>query len=126
MVSDPIGDMLIRIRNGYLAQKNRVQIPYSGFKEKLAQVLVREGFLKEVKKEDRDLVLKLKYFQGQPVVQGLKRVSKPGRRVYKKAREVKPAQSGLGRAIISSGQGLITDQEARKKKLGGEVICQIW
>lgn len=126
MISDPIADMLTRIRNGYLAQKRGVTVPFSGFKEKLAQVLVQEGFLKEAKKDNRDLVLRLKYSQGRAAVEGVKRISKPGRRVYKKAKDVKTIRSGLGRLVISSPQGLITGQEARKKKLGGEVVCEIW
>lgn len=126
MISDPIADLLTRIRNGYLARKTRVRVPFSAFKEKLARILAREGFLKEVRKEDRELVLKLKYHQGEPAVGGVRRVSKPGRRIYKKAREIKAVQSGLGRTVISSPQGLVTDREARKKQLGGEVICEIW
>lgn len=126
MISDPIGDMLSRVRNGYLARKRMVVVPFSGFKEKLAQILIKDGFLKEVERRERDLVLKLKYVQGQAVVQGLKRVSKPGRRIYQKAKDIKVVRSGLGRKIISSRQGLVTDQEARKKKLGGEVVCEVW
>jgi small subunit ribosomal protein S8 len=126
MVSDPIGDMLSRIRNGYLAGKRTVVVPLSGFKEKLAQILIKDGFLKGVERREQDLVLKLKYVQGQAVVQGLKRVSKPGRRIYQKAKDIKVVRSALGRKIISSPQGLVTDQEARKRKLGGEVICELW
>ena len=126
MITDPIADMLTRMRNGYLARKSRVAVPFSGFKKELGQVLVREGFLKEVHREERDLVLKLKYLQGRPVVQGVKRVSKPGRRIYRKAKEIKVVRSGLGQLIISSQQGLLTGQEARGKQLGGEVLCEIW
>lgn len=126
MISDPIADLLTRIRNGYLARKTRVRVPFSVFKEKLARILAREGFLKEVQKEDQGLVLKLKYHQGEPAVRGVKRVSKPGRRVYKKAKDIRAVQPGLGRAVISSPQGLVTDREARKKHLGGEVVCEIW
>jgi len=126
MLSDPIADMLTRIRNGYLAKKKKVIVPFSVLKERLAKILAREGFLKEVKREERELVLQLKYQGGQPAVRKIKRISKPGRRIYKKVRDLKSIQSGLGISIISSPRGLITDKEARKKHLGGEVICEVW
>lgn len=126
MVSDPIADVLTRIRNGYLAKKKKVIVPFSGLKEKLAQILVKEEFLREAKREGQELILQLKYRAGQPAVQRIRRISKPGRRIYKKAKELKSIQSGLGISIVSSPQGLMTNKEARKKRLGGEVICEVW
>jgi len=126
MLSDPIADMLTRIRNGYLAKKKKVVAPFSGICEQLAQILTREGFLKGVKKGEKELILQLKYQDGEPVIREIKRVSKPGQRIYKKAKDLKSIQSGLGIAIISSPQGLVTDKEARKKHLGGEVVCEVW
>ena len=126
MLSDPIADMLTRIRNGYLARKKKVAVPLSGFKEKLAKILVREGCLKEAKREERELILRLKYQDGEPVIREIKRISKPGQRIYKRAKDLKSIQSGFGVAIIASSQGLVTDKEARKKRLGGEVICEVW
>ncbi len=126
MISDPIADLLTRIRNGYLAKKKKVVAPYSDFKERLSQILVREGFLKNVKKEERELILRLQYQNKEPAVQAIRRISKPGRRVYKKAKDLKSTQSGLGVSIVSSPQGLITGKEARRKCLGGEVICEVW
>lgn len=126
MVSDPIADLLTRIRNGYMAKKKKVPVPYSDFKEKLSRVLVEEGFLKSVKKEGRELILRLRYQNNEPAVQAIRRISKPGRRIYKKAKDLRRIQSGLGVSIISSPQGLIIGKEARRKHLGGEVVCEVW
>lgn len=126
MITDPIADFLIRIKNGYRVGKKKVRVPFSKIKEKLAEILVRCGYLQKVKKEKDELILFLKYVDGVPVLEDLRRVSKPGCRIYKKAREIKPVQSGIGVAIISTPGGLMTDREARKRKIGGEVICEIW
>jgi small subunit ribosomal protein S8 len=130
---DPITDMLNRIRNGLAVKKEEVLVPFSKFKLKIAQILEKEGFIekveiKKVKKrgeKERKPVLKisLKYEGGEPVISGLKRISRPGQRIYLPARKIK---KDLGITIVSTSQGLMTDKEARKKKLGGEIVCQVW
>lgn len=138
MVNDPIGDTLIQIKNGYLAKKSTVIIPYSKFKHELLKLLVREGFISEVevKKETnkKTLTVDLKYKdtesasgnRGEPVLTDIVRVSKPGLRVYVKSNNIPRVLGGLRIAIISTPKGLMTDKQARKKKLGGELICKIW
>lgn len=138
MVNDPIGDTLIQIKNGYLAKKSTVIIPYSKFKHELLKLLVREGFISEVevKKETnkKTLTVNLKYKdtesasgnRGEPVLTDIVRVSKPGLRVYVKNNNIPRVLGGLRIAIISTPKGLMTDKQARKKKLGGELICKIW
>ena len=126
MVSDPIGDFLIRIKNGYLARKKKVTAPFSKIKEKLAKILVDSGYLAELKRDKNKLIVRLRYPEGKPALEEVRRISKPGCRIYKKRKEIKPVRSGFGMAIISTPKGLMTDKEARKKNLGGEVICEIW
>lgn len=129
MVSDPLGDLLTQIRNGYLVSHQEVKLPYSKLKERLAAILVQEGFLKSqtLEKENQPiLVLGLKYRGKKPAVVQVKRISKPGRRIYLPAKKIKPLLSGLGVRIISTPVGFLTDKQARRKNLGGEVICQIW
>lgn len=130
-MTDPIGDMLIRIKNGYAVHRRQIKAPYSIIKEKLAQILVREGYLKEVttegkKPQEKQLVIKLKYHRQEPALDHIERVSKPSLRIYLQAKELKPFRGGFGMRIISTPQGLMTDREAKRKKLGGEVICQLW
>lgn len=130
MISDPIGDMLTRIRNSYQARHGEVKLPFSKVKEELAKVLTEAGFLKGVRVEEgnpKQLVLDLKYREGKkPVITNLERVSKPSRHLYLRASEIKPVLSGLGAVIISTSKGLMVGQEARKKNLGGEIICRVW
>lgn len=130
MTSDPIADMLIRLKNGYLAHKNSVAVPYSKLKDRLAQILVEEGFLLEVKKDRKkikeDLILRLRYQEGKPAFEQAKRISKPGRRVYQDVAKLPGVSEGLGIAVISTPKGLMTTREARRRKLGGEVICRVW
>ena len=130
MVTDPIADMLTSIKNGYMAKKAAVVLPHSKLKESLAKVLVSAGFLADSQAEDKDgkksLVLKLKYHQKQPAITDLRRISKPSLRIYMKSTHLPRVLGGLGLAVISTPAGLMTDGEARKKKLGGEVICEIW
>lgn len=135
---DPISDMLTQIRNAVSAKKAEVVLPYSKFKENLGQLLVQEGWLlqaqavdtlevKGKKKPFRALKLGLKYNpDGTPGIAGLKRISRLGQRIYAKVSEIPRFRLGIGATIISTSQGLMTDQKARKAKLGGEVICQIW
>lgn len=129
MVNDPYGDLLTRIRNGYLAGKRRVRLPHSIAKEKLAKTLLRAGYLKKVatiKKEHKLLELTLSYQGKEPAFSHLKRVSKPGQRVYLKVKQIHSVRSGLGVVIVSTSAGLMTGREARQKSLGGEIICQVW
>lgn len=127
MVSDPIADMLARIKNAYLAGHKTVEIPCSRIKEEIGKILVKEGYLKTQKTpKPQKIVCGLKYEGGKPVMSDFKRVSKPGRRVYVGWKKIPRTLSGYGLTIVSTPKGLMTDKEARKKKLGGELICQVW
>lgn len=127
MLSDSIADMLTTIRNGYLAKKEKVTTPYSKIKEAIGKVLVKNGYLITVKKElEQKLTCELKYNQKTPAMKKIIRVSKPGRRIYVNYQQLPVVLGGLGTAIISTNQGIMTNKEAKKKQLGGEVICQIW
>ncbi|MGI5828302.1 MAG: 30S ribosomal protein S8 [Patescibacteria group bacterium] len=130
MLSDPIADMLTRIRNGYMAQKESIIVPHSKFKEEIAKVLTANRFLKEVTVEEEDkkkfLVIDLLYVNGKPAVTAVEKISKAGRRMYRGRKKLPYVLSGLGKAIISTSKGVMTAEEARKQSLGGEVICQIY
>lgn len=131
MHTDPISDMLTRIRNATAMKHETIMVPYSRTKEQLAKLLVKEGFLKDVHLKRRGvkgfLILSVEYQEdGTPSIQGLKRISKPGKRIYSGARELYPIRGGYGRAIISTPEGLLTDREARKRNLGGEIFCHVW
>ena len=129
-MTDPITDMLNQIRNAQAVAKTEVSVPLSNFKYEIAKILIQEGFINEVKKTNRrkDKILRiiLKYNDGAPAISGLRKVSKPGQRIYKKTSEIKSIKGGQGIAIVSTPQGLMTNKKARKLKLGGEVICEIW
>ena len=128
-MTDPIGDMLTRIRNGYLARKKMVKVPYSRIKEQMAEILVKEGYLAKLKvrsEKFKILELGLKYEGKKPALTSIERVSKPGLRIYSPAKKIKQVCSGLGLSILSTSAGLMTNKEARKKNLGGEIICQVW
>jgi len=130
-MTDPIADMLTRVRNAGTARFDKVDIPASRLKISLARIFKEEGFIKNYKviKDNRQGILRiyLKYSeQQQPLIQGLRRVSKPGRRVYAGHEELPKVQGGLGVAVISTPQGVITDRQARKNRVGGEVLCEIW
>lgn len=131
MMTDPIADMLTRIRNANNARHTSVDIPASNIKKEIARILLEEGYIKniDVIEDEKQGMLKieLKYAEsGQRVITGLKRISKPGLRVYVKCDDVPKVLGGLGTAIISTSKGIITDKEARKEGVGGEVICYIW
>ena len=130
MYTDPISDMLTRIRNASLARKAEVVLPYSKFKHNLASLLEKEGFLAGVKEEaaeKKNLLLQLKYSEThEPVISGIKRVSKPGQRIYLASDKLPRTNSGYGVTVVSTSKGLLTDKEARKARVGGEVVCQIW
>ena len=130
-MSDPTADMLTRIRNAQKAKFNRVDIPGSQLKTELARVLKEEGYIRNYKfikdKKQGILRLYLKYGDDKsPVILKMERVSKPSRRVYVKGRDVKPVYSGMGVAILSTSKGIMTDKQARKENVGGEVLCTIW
>jgi small subunit ribosomal protein S8 len=131
ILSDPISDMLTRIRNANMAEHDTVQIPHSKMKSEIARILKDEGYIKEYTTENIDgkatLVLFLKYMEDQkPVIQGLRRVSKPSRRHYVGADDVPRVLGGIGTAILSTSSGILCDSDARKKHVGGEVLCYIW
>jgi small subunit ribosomal protein S8 len=130
MMTDPISDMLTRIRNAAMVSKHTVELPMSKVKFALAKVLETEGYLAGVERADGlkhpMLRLALKYDSGISKIESIKRISKPGRRVYVKAQELPYVRSGHGIAIISTPNGLMTSSEARKRRLGGEVICEIY
>ncbi|MDH3345614.1 MAG: 30S ribosomal protein S8 [Kiritimatiellaceae bacterium] len=131
ILSDPISDMLTRIRNANMAAHETVQIPHSKMKSELARILKEEGYIKDYTTEKIDgkatLVLFLKYMEDQkPVIQGLRRVSRPSRRHYVGASDVPRVLGGIGTAILSTSSGILTDMNARKSHVGGEVLCYIW
>ncbi len=131
MMTDPIADMLTRIRNGVQARKASVEVPGSRLKTQIADLLKKEGFIRdyEVKQDGvrSTLVIHLKYTpSGEPVIQHIERVSKPGRRIYAPVEELRPVKRGLGTAIVSTSQGLLPDRECRKRRIGGEVLCIVW
>lgn len=127
-MQDPIADMLTRIRNGQAANKAAVTMPSSRLKLAIASVLKEEGFIEEYQTEGDvkpELTLTLKYFQGKPVVESIQRVSRPGLRIYKKKGALPKVMGGLGIAVISTSQGVMTDRAARSAGLGGEIICYV-
>ena len=131
MMTDPIADMLTRIRNGLRAKHDSVLIPSSGLKKEIARILSEEGYVGEVKLDQgdsaRNIELALKYVKGRtPVIRHLERVSKPGRRVYCGKDGVPVVLNGLGVAILSTSQGVLTDRRCRELGVGGEVICRVW
>ena len=130
-IMDPRGDMFTRIRNGQLRLLPKVEIPSSKFRLKILEVLKSEGFIVSYHIEKKDnnkvsLVVDLKYYEGTPVIKEIKRVSKPGRRVFSRADSIPRIQNGLGLAIISTNKGVMSDIEARKNNVGGEIICRVF
>lgn len=131
MMTDPIADMLIRIKNALMARHKSVIVPASKIKLEIARILKEEGYIEDyryIKEEPQPKIeILLKYDENKrPVIAGVKRVSKPGRRIYRGYRDLPKVLDGFGIAIISTSQGIMTDHEARKRKIGGEVICEIW
>ncbi len=130
-MSDPLGDMLTRIRNGQVARKATVTCPASKFRTTVLEVLQREGYIRgyswaEVRTGVAELTIELKYHEGDPVIREISRVSKPGRRVYSKIKDLPRVYNGLGISILSTPRGVLSDNEARKANVGGEVLCQIF
>jgi small subunit ribosomal protein S8 len=129
--ADPIGDMITRIRNAQLRVSNKVKIPSSKFRAKILDVLKDEGYISDYKIESTTnkkniLIVDLKYHNGMPVIKEIKRVSKPGRRIYAKAESIPKIQNGLGLAIVSTSMGIMSDNDARTKNVGGEIICRVF
>lgn len=130
-MTDPLADLLTRIRNACLAKHDRLDVPASNLKHELCEVLVQENYLQAVERIDGKPVDTLRIYlnytpQGEQVIRHLQRVSRPGLRVYRKASDIKPVLDGHGMAVISTSSGLLTDAEARQRKVGGEVLCEIW
>jgi len=134
MLTDPISDMLTRIRNAALARHERVRIPASRLKRTLADVLKAEGYVADVQDEAGDenpahaaITLTLKYGRDRaPAIEGIRRVSRPGRRIYVRAQEIPKVKSGLGIAVLSTSRGIMSDRQARQAGVGGELLCEIW
>ena len=129
--TDPIGDMFSRIRNGQLRSLNSIEIPSSNFRRNILEILKREGYINDffIEKNDNNkitLKITLKYYEGDPVIKEIKRVSKPGRRVYSRATSIPKVMNGLGLAILSTPKGVMSDTEARKNNVGGEIICRVF
>jgi len=130
-LTDPIGDMIARIRNGQMRFHRKIEMPASSFKAKILEVLKKEGFILDFAIDQSDETRKkffvnLKYNSGTPVINDIKRISKPGRRFYASAESIPKIQNGLGIAIVSTSKGVMTDKEARVQKVGGEVMCHIY
>ena len=129
-LSDPIGDMIARIKNAQERNHKKVDLPSSNFKKKIADILKNEGFIKnfEILTEENKsiLSLELKYHSGNPVISNFERVSKPGRRIFSSADGLPKINNGLGIAIISTPKGVMTDIDARKQKVGGEIVCKVF
>jgi small subunit ribosomal protein S8 len=130
-LNDPLGDMLTRIRNGLQAGMSVVRSPSSNHRNDVLETLKKSGFIRDYKVSRQEhgqaeVAIELKYHDGQPVIREIKRVSKPGRRVYAKVRDFKPVYNGLGVAIVSTPKGVMTDHEARAANLGGEILCTVF
>ena len=129
-LSDPIGDMIARVKNAQARNHKKVDLPSSNFKAKIADILKNEGFIKDFKiasdEKKPTLSLELKYHSGNPVISNFERVSKPGRRIFSSADSLPKINNGLGIAIVSTPKGVMTDMDARKQKNGGEIICKVF
>ena len=129
-LSDPIGDMIARIKNAQARSHKKVDLPSSNFKVKIADILKNEGFIKDFRVNSENnksqLSLELKYHSGNPVISAFERVSKPGRRIFSSADSLPKINNGLGIAIVSTPKGVMTDMDARKQKVGGEIICKVF
>ena len=131
MMTDPVSDMLARIRNGALARHDRVEMPHSNLKKHIAEVLKSEGFVDDVRESDgegkKTLTLVLRYGRGKDsAIDGVRRVSAPGRRVYVRYDRIPRVRSGMGISILSTSRGVMTDRQAREQRVGGELLCEVW
>ena len=129
-LSDPVGDMLARIKNSQVRNHKKVQLPSSKFKVKIVEVLKNEGYIIDFKVDNDEkkpnLEINLKYNLGNPVISNIERISKPGRRIFSSAESLPKINNGLGIAIVSTPKGVMTDVDARKQKIGGEIICKVF
>ena len=130
-MSDPVADLLTRIRNGQRAKKNTVTAPASNIRENVLSVLAREGYIRgfercNIRTGIDEIKIELKYFEGEPVIREINRISRPGCRVYSKIRDLPKVYNGLGISILSTPQGVMSDAEAREANVGGEVLCQVF
>lgn len=130
-LSDPLGDMLARIRNGQRARKSAIAVPASRLRERVLDVLKREGFIRDFATRDlregiQEIHIELKYHEGDPVIREISRVSRPGRRVYSKIKDLPRVYNGLGISILSTPRGVMSDAEARAANVGGEVLCRVF
>ena len=131
MLTDPISDLLIRLKNSAQRRHETVMVPASRLKRAILEILKREGYVDAIEDQVRDghpmLTVRLRYVaEGQPMITGLERISKPGRRVYVGSKDILKVRNGIGMSILSTSKGIMTDQESRRNKLGGEVLCSIW
>ncbi|MBX3326303.1 MAG: 30S ribosomal protein S8 [Nitrospira sp.] len=131
MVTDPIGDLLVRLKNGAQRRYETVTVPTSKLKRAILEILKREGYVEGVEDSVEHghpvLQVRLRYVgEGQPMITGLERISKPGRRVYVGSQDIRKVRNGIGVSILSTSKGIMTDQESRKSHLGGEVLCSVW
>lgn len=132
-MTDPIADMLTRVRNAARARHQKVTVPWSRLKENIVKILIQEGYLRESKKVKAaqgggdELIIQLKFDrENRPIISGMKRVSSPGRRVYVGAQDLSPIRKGLGIHVLSTPKGVLVDREAQRAKVGGELICSVW
>jgi len=130
-MTDPIADLLSRIRNALLAKHDRLDVPVSKLKLEVCRILKEEGFIKNFRVIDGTPVGSLRIFlryspEGEPAINHVERISKPGRRVYIASKDIKPVRNGLGLGIVSTSQGLLSDAQARQRKVGGELLCELW
>ena len=125
-MTDPIADMLTRIRNAHMALHKEVSVPRSKMKEALAGILKQEGYVEDVTVSERDITIALKYVKGRPAISGLRRISKPGRRVYVGAHQIPRVQNGLGICVLSTSKGVLDGVTASEKNSGGELLCEVW
>jgi small subunit ribosomal protein S8 len=130
-LNDPIGDMFTRIRNGQMRSLPTINVPASNFRQNILDILKNEGFInnyyvEKMENNKKNLKVELKYYEGVPVIKEITRVSKPGRRVYSRATSIPKVMNGLGLAILSTPRGVMSDNEARKNNIGGEIICRVF
>ena len=130
-LTDPIADMIARIKNGIMRSHKKIEMPASIFKTRILDVLKNEGFIIDYKLDDKEakkqiILINLKYHYGNPVINSIERISKPGRRIYSRAESVPKINNGLGIAILSTPKGVMSDMDARKQKVGGEIICKVF
>lgn len=130
-MSDPVADLLTRIRNGQHARRQNIKAPASALRENLLDVLKREGYIRNYSRQNvrpgiDEITIELKYFEGEPVIKEISRISKPGRRVYSKVKDLPRVYNGLGISIVSTPQGVMSDAEARTNNVGGEILCTVF